>query len=132
MKKTEDRLNIAKIVLILNFFLLSIIVLYFKFVSNKQTYATEVLNVEQKQLVEISNANQINIENIIEKNNQNTSREEIYEKQEELEYITKYKNSNELYVGTTRISQQGRNGIQTITMKKTHNLDFISIKFRKI
>lgn len=132
MKKTEDRLNIAKIVLILNFFLLSIIVLYFKFVSNKQTYATEVLNVEQKQLVEISNANQINIENIIEKNNQNTSREEIYEKQEELEYITKYKNSNELYVGTTRVSQQGRNGIQTITMKKTYDKNGNLIKEEQV
>ncbi len=133
MKKTEDRLKIAKIIVFLNFFLLFIIALYFRFVSNKQTYATEVLNIKQKQLVDISNANQINIENIIEKNNNNnTSKEEIYEKQEELEYITKYKNSNELYVGTTRISQQGRNGIQTITMKKTFDKNGNLIKEEQV
>jgi len=50
-------------------------------------------------------------------------KEEVYERQEELEYITKYRNNNQIYVGTTQVSQEGKNGIQTITIKKTYDND---------
>ena len=39
-------------------------------------------------------------------------------KKEELEYITKYRKSDKIYKGETKVAQEGRNGIQTITMKK--------------
>ena len=118
MIKSKDNIIKAEIVLLLSIIILVFIVLYFKLVSNKQTYAINDTNTNQKQLVKISDADLIDIEKTIEDNNQNINKEEIYEKQEELEYITKYKYSNDLYVGTTRVSQQGRNGIQTITMKR--------------
>jgi len=118
MRKSKDNLIKAKVILLLSILIFVFIILYFKLESNKQTYATNYTNSNQNQLVKISDADLIDIEKTIEDNNQNINREEIYEKQEELEYITKYKYSNDLYIGTTRISQQGRNGIQTITMKK--------------
>ena len=69
--------------------------------------------------LEISRASKVDLEQIIEKNtNSLNGKEEIYEKQEELEYITKYRNNDDLYIGTTRVAQEGKNGIQTITMKK--------------
>ncbi len=118
MIKSKDNIIKAEIILFLSIIILVFIVLYFKLVSNKQTYAINDTNTNQKQLVKISEADLIDIEKTIEDNNQNINKEQIYEKQEELEYITKYKYSNDLYVGTTRVSQQGRNGIQTITMKR--------------
>lgn len=118
MGKSKDNLIKAKIILLLSIIILIFIVLYFKLVLNKQIYATNDTINNKKQLVKISEADLIDIEKTIENNNQNINKEEIYEKQEELEYITKYKYNNDLYVGTTRISQQGRNGIQTITIKK--------------
>ena len=116
MKKTKEKIKLAKILIFLCVLLLLMLVTYFKFISNKQSFALN--NSDNAKIIKISNAKPINIEDIIYNNSsQNSNIEEIYEKQEELEYITKYKNSNDLYVGTTKVSQEGRNGIQTITMK---------------
>ena len=133
MRKPKDNLKISKIISILGVFLLILIVLYIKYISNKKIYATDAINNNPQKVAKISNANPINLEDIIENNNnKNTVKEEIYEKQEELEYITKYKNSNEIYIGTTRVSQEGRNGIQTITMKKTYDKDGNFIKEEQV
>ena len=133
MKKSKENLKIFLILVIFCILVLILLVIYTKFISSKQVYATNLINKNVKQTVKVSQASIINIENIIEKNNkQNTVKEEIYEKEEELEYITKYKNSNEIYIGTTRISQEGRNGIQTITMKKTYDNDGNLIKEEQI
>ena len=133
MRKPKDNLQISKIILILSVFLLVLVVLYIKYISNKQIYATDVTINNSNKLAKISNAQPINLEDIIESNNiRNIVKEEIYEKQEELEYITKYKNSNEIYVGTTRVSQEGRNGIQTITIKRTYDKDGNFIKEEQV
>ena len=117
MKITKEKIKLAKILILLCVLLFVLLIIYFKFISNKQSFALN--NFDDAKTIKISNAKPINIENIIQINsNKNLCKEEIYEKQEELEYITKYKNSDELYVGTTKVSQEGRNGIQTITMKK--------------
>ena len=116
MKKTKEKIKLAKILIFLCVLLLLLLVTYLKFISNKQSFASNYS--DNVKTVKISNAKPINIEDIIYNNySQNSNKEEIYEKQEELEYITKYKNSDKLYVGTTKVSQEGRNGIQTITMK---------------
>lgn len=128
----KEKQNISKIVSIIFIILLFILVIYIKYISNKETYAADDINEPSKE-VEISNANSIDLEEIIMKNTkQVTSREEVYEKEEELEYITKYRNNNELYVGTTQVSQEGRNGIQTITMKRTYDNDGNLIKEEQV
>ncbi len=119
----KEKKKVSKIALILAVIMLFIIFMYVKFISNKEIYATD-----EKQLagenVSISNAKAVNLDEIIQKNTKSKNgKEEIYEKQEELEYITKYRNSDELYKGTTKVSQEGRNGIQTITMKKIYDSD---------
>ena len=117
----KEKKKASKIAFILAVTMLIIIIIYIKFVSNKETYAINNEQIGVKK-INISNAKTVNLDEIIEKNTKGKNgKEEIYEKQEELEYITKYKNNNELYQGTTQVSQEGRNGIQTITMKKIYD-----------
>lgn len=133
MRKSKENLKIVIIIAIFSIFLLVLLIVYTKHISSQPAYATNLTNNSKKPIIKISNAKIINIENIIENNNKNnTVKEEIYEKQEELEYITKYKNSNEIYIGTTRVSQEGRNGIQTITMKKIYDNEGNLIKEEQI
>lgn len=69
--------------------------------------------------LKISNAEKIDLDEIIEKNIQtNGYREEIIVHEEELEYITKYRNNDNIYIGKTEIAQEGQNGVQAITTKK--------------
>ena len=118
----KEKKKISKVILFITFSIIILILLYFRYISNKESYAVDEEN--QKEQLKISNCAKIDVNEIIEKNSKNKhSKEEIYEKQEELEYITKYRNNNELYVGTTKVSQEGRNGIQTITMKKNYDSD---------
>ena len=80
-------------------------------INNNEETTTETLK--------ISNAEKINLDEIIEKNTQSSGyREEIYVHQEELEYITKYRNNDNIYIGTTEVAQEGQNGVQAITTKK--------------
>ena len=120
MKRTKEKVKLFKILIFLCVLVFILLITYFKFISNKQSFALN--NSDKETIIKFSNAKPNNIEDIIYNNSSlNSTREEIYEKQEELEYITKYKNSDELYIGTTKVSQEGRNGIQTITMKKIYD-----------
>ncbi len=128
----KEKKKISKIALILAIIMLFIICIYIKFISNKETYAVEK-EENTNQDLEISGASLIDIEEILQKNSKGKNgKEEIYEKQEELEYITKYRNNSELYEGTTSVSQEGRNGIQTITMKKIYDDDGNVIKEEQV
>lgn len=70
--------------------------------------------------VQISNAEKVNIEEIIE-NNVQKNKEQIITEQEELEYITEYKNNKDLPIGVMQVQQEGRTGIQQITIKRTYD-----------
>ena len=87
--------------------------------NEKVIYAYEEKESEE---VTISNAVKVNLDEIIQKNTkQNEYREEILVHQEELEYITKYRNNDSIYIGKTEVSQEGRNGVQAITTKKVYD-----------
>ena len=118
-------------VLIEIFILLFLIVFYIQKIPNKEAYAVQSDKTEEKNIIEvrISQAKRIDIDDILkEELTKKQGRIEIYEKNEELEYMTKYINNSELYIGTTKVSQEGINGIQTITFKKIfdNNGDLIS------
>ena len=115
----KEKRKISKIVFLIGFFMIVIMLIYIKNVNSKESYATDEKVLDEANL-RISNAKAIDIKEIIQKNTKN-KKEEIYEKQEELEYITKYRNNDELYKGTTKVSQEGKNGIQTIIMKKNYD-----------
>lgn len=128
----KEKKKISKIALILAIIMLFVICIYIKFISNKEIYATDEKSNEAEE-IEVSNAENIDLEDIIQKNTKNKSgKEEVYEKQEELEYITKYRNNSDLYQGTTQVSQEGRNGIQTITMKKIYDNDGNVVKEEQV
>lgn len=87
--------------------------------SDKKTYAKDV---ENEKNIKVSSASKVDLDEIIRKNsNELGYREEITVQEEELEYITKYKNSDEIYIGETRVAQEGRNGTQAITIKKIYD-----------
>ena len=90
--------------------------------NEKVTYAYEDEIEKSNEDVTISNAVKVNLDEIIKKNTtQNGYREEIIVHHEELEYITKYRNNDSIYIGKTEVSQEGRNGVQAITTKKVYD-----------
>ena len=96
--------------------------------GEKTTYAFEE-NVQKSNIygtqdngVQISSAEAPNLDEIIRKNSGQVGyKEEVSVKEEELEYITKYRNNPDIYVGKTQVAQEGRNGTQAITTKKIYD-----------
>lgn len=113
---------IFKYIFILTFLIAIVIVLIFLQKNEKVIYAYEDIAEKTYENVVISNVERVNLDEIIQKNTkQNEYREEIIVHQEELEYITKYRNNDSIYIGKTEVSQEGRNGIQAITTKKVYD-----------
>ena len=101
----------------------------------KYTYASngQENNIDSstisKDSIKISNAKEIDLDEIIQKNsNFEGYKEEITVEEEELEYITKYRNNDEIYIGKTEVAQEGRNGIQAVTIKKTYDKNGTLVK----
>ena len=116
--KIKKKIIFCFIIICILFFLIYI---YIRKIPQKETYAVET---NEKEVIKISQAKKIDVKDILNEGLlKNQSRIEIYEKNEELEYMTKYMNNRELYIGTTKISQEGKNGIQTITFKKIFDTD---------
>lgn len=116
--------NFTKYIFELIFILIIIASIVFIEKTEKKTYATDAKiseNVSEEEK-KISGAEIVNLDKIIQKNSKNEKyREEVVVKEEELEYITKYRNNPDLYIGKTEVSQEGRNGTQAITIKKTYD-----------
>ena len=116
--------NFTKYIFELIFVLIIIASIVFIEKTEKKTYATDAKiseNVSEEEK-KISGAEIVNLDKIIQKNSKNEKyREEVVVKEEELEYITKYRNNPDLYIGKTEVSQEGRNGTQAITTKKTYD-----------
>ena len=127
--KTKEKFVLKKFLIFSCFFIVFVLAIYLKF---KNANIVHAISNEEKKLI-ISTAKAIDLNQIIENNlNKITNKEEFYEKQEELEYITKYRYSDELYKGTTQTVQEGRNGIQKITMKKQIDNDGNLIEEKQI
>lgn len=68
----------------------------------------------------ISNANKINIDEIINTNTGNGQAIQITQKEEVLEYLTEYRTNKTLPKGVSYVVQEGRQGTQNITIKSTY------------
>ena len=127
--------NFTKYIFELIFILIIIASIVFIEKTEKKTYATDAKiseNVSEEEK-KISGAEIVNLDKIIQKNSKNEKyREEVVVKEEELEYITKYRNNPDLYIGKTEVSQEGRNGTQDITTKKTYDEDGKLIKEEQV
>ena len=132
MNANEKNKNIKVLLVIISLIVLLGIYIYIIGKYEKKTYAYENMETEYvktSEILEISDCAKIDLDEIINKNTDNIGyREEIEIEEVELEYITKYKNNDELYIGTKKVSQEGRNGIQKITTKITYNQNGDKIK----
>ena len=97
------------------------IIFYNYYFAKNEVYAKETsADISESQSVEISNAENINLDEIIENNTKNQQTEEYTTEEAVLEYITKYKSNAELPKGMIQVVQEGREGTQQIIKKNTY------------
>ena len=109
--------------IVLTFLLIIMVFFYIHNIKNQEIYAITEEKIEVEK-VKISQAKKIDAHEILTPElTKCQGKVEIYEKNEELEYMTKYINNSNLYIGTTKVTQEGKNGIQTITFKKIFDID---------
>ena len=126
MKTKENRIKITLKSIIYGafaFFAVLYSMMFYKmyFPINK-SYAKETYS-EAENEVQISNANKIDIEELISKNTENGQTEQITTKEETLEYLTQYKTNKEIPKGISYVTQEGRQGKQEISIKTIYDKD---------
>ena len=94
---------------------------YFLYFGNSKTYGKE--ESTNNQSIIISNAEEVNVDEIINKNSGDNRREEIEKQEVELEYLTSYRVNNELPKGTVQVIQEGRTGTQELVIQKVYEND---------
>lgn len=94
-------------------------ILFYNFYFVKSDAYTKETSVPLEE-TKISQAKEINLDEIIAKNHKDGIREEYTVEEMELEYITKYKNNPNLPKGRMQVIQEGRAGKQEITIKKVY------------
>ena len=118
-KVKHTRVSLKKIIIfsVSIIILLYLLVIYDYSFKKDEVYASE--NSQTTNNVKISNASQIDVEEMISKNTNEMQRDEYITEENDLEYMTKYKNNENLPKGVIQVIQQGREGKQEITTKKT-------------
>ena len=136
MKTKENKIKITLKTIIYSafaFFTILYIVMFFNmyFPINK-AYAKETTTNSKNENTsngpKISNADQIDVEKIINENTNNGQTEQITKKEETLEYLTQYRTNKEIPKGISVVVQEGRQGKQEITIKTTYDKDGNQIK----
>ena len=95
-------------------------IVFYNLYFSKTVYATEDVASKDTDKTKISHAKKINLEDIIIQNTNDGQREEYEVKEEVLEYITKYRTNTSIPKGIVQVVQEGRQGMQEITIKKTY------------
>lgn len=119
-KKFQIKITIKGIITFFAFIisLLYIVIFYNMYFAKNSVLAKEVSS--DVKTVNISNAEQINIEETINQNTEQGKKEEYIIQEETLEYITKYRNNANLPKGDIQVVQEGREGKQEIITKRTY------------
>ena len=100
------------------FILLYMFMFYNIYFPINKSYAKETdTNPEETR---ISNANKIDIDEVINTNTGNGQAIQITQKEEVLEYLTEYRTNKTLPKGVSYVVQEGRQGTQNITIKSTY------------
>ena len=89
--------------------------------TNPENESNSINATEKNQ--EISQANKIDIDQIINKNTNAGQTEQITKKEEILEYLTQYRTNKEIPKGISVVVQEGRQVKQEITIKTTYDKD---------
>lgn len=126
MKTKENREKKVKITIKnLIYFLVFVVfmlysILFYSLYFSKKVYAIEETASQNTEEIKISQADKVDLEEIISKNTNDGQREEYEVKEEVLEYITKYRTNTSIPKGVVQVVQEGRQGIQKVTVKKTY------------
>ena len=120
--KNFNKLSLKRIII---FFIGVIVLLYsiilYNYIFNKNEVFAKETGVEVSSNVKISNADKINLDELINENNkENGFKEEFITEEIDLEYITKYQSNAELPKGVIQVVQEGREGKQKVTIKRTY------------
>ena len=100
------------------FILLYMFMFYNIYFPINKSYAKETdTNPEETR---ISNANKIDIDEVINTNTGNGQTVQITQQEEVLEYLTEYRTNKTLPKGVSYVVQEGRQGTQNITIKSTY------------
>ena len=100
--------------------LLCLVTCYNYYLSRNEVLAKETNAENSGENIKISNAQEINLEELISTNTQQNSTEEFITEETDLEYITKYQSNPELPTGVIQVIQEGREGKQEVTTKKVY------------
>ena len=119
-KKSQMKFTLKNIITFLIFIisLLYCIIFYNYYFGRNTVYAKEASSTVEK--TKISQAQEINLEEILAQNVKEGQKEEYKTEETVLEYITKYRNNNQLPKGQMQVVQEGREGKQQITTKSTY------------
>jgi len=120
-KEIHMKITLKNIVTFLAFIisLLYMVIFYNYYFGRNKVYASETSS-DVMQEIKISEANEVDIQKIMEQNIQEGKREEYTVEETVLEYITQYRNNSSLPKGQIQVVQEGREGKQEITTKKTY------------
>lgn len=126
MKTKENKIKITlKLIIYASFIFFAILYLIMfcnMYIPINKSYAKEVdAKPEEAETLKISDAKEINIEEIIKENIDDENVEQITTKEETLEYITQYRTNKEIPQGISYVVQEGREGKQKITIKTTYD-----------
>ena len=94
---------------------------YYLYIPVNKSYAKEATAEIEEETVKISNAERTDIEQILNQNAKESEFVEYIQEEQPLEFLTKYKTNKKIPKGVSYVVQEGRNGTQKITTKKTYN-----------
>ena len=119
-KKLKVKITIKNIIyFIASIIIIFYIVLFYNFYFDRnKSYAKDTIASEED--ISISNAEDIDLDNIILQNSNPGYKEELTQEEEELEYLTTYVTNPNIPKGISYVTQQGRKGMQKITIKKVY------------
>ena len=120
LKITPKQLLVFLVAVVL---ILYTIQVYFMYFDKSKTYGKEENSTQEE--LKISEAEDINLDEIISQNTYENRREEIEKQEVELEYLTSYNINKELPKGMVQVVQEGRTGTQEIVVKKVYENDQI-------
>ena len=100
--------------------LLCLVACYNYYLTEDEVLAKETSGEASNQDVVISNAKKIDLDELISTNTSGGTSEEYVTEEVDLEYITKYNENPEIPTGVIQVVQEGRDGKQEVTTKKTY------------
>lgn len=124
MKTKDKKIQITlKSIIYISFGFFAIlysVMFYNMYFPINKSYAKETVSEPEKE-IKISNAEQIQIEQIINKNTNDGQIEQITKREEVLEYLTQYRTNKDIPKGVSYVIQEGRQGKQEVSVKSIYN-----------